>query len=66
MHQSTKDGMKKTLVGGLVNDGWIAKMVGKVAATLREARGDVGYSGSIPLPLEPYRALWTEEGKFEA
>ncbi|KXT12366.1 hypothetical protein AC579_588 [Pseudocercospora musae] len=64
LHQTTKDGMKKTIVGGLVNDRWIAKMVGKVAATLQKAQGDVGYSGSIPLPLEPYRALWTEEGKL--
>jgi hypothetical protein len=31
-------------------------MVGRVAATLQKAQGDVGYSGSIPIPLEPYRA----------
>lgn len=63
LHQSTKDGMKKTIVGGLVNDRWIAKMVGKVAATLQKAQGDVGYSGSIPLSLAPYRVLWEEEGR---
>lgn len=63
LHQSTKDGMKKAVVGGLVNDRWIARMVGKVAATLQKAQGDVGYSGSIPIPLETYRQLWAEEGK---
>ena len=63
LHQSTKDGMKKAAVGGLVNDRWIARMVGKVAATLQKVQGDVGYSGSIPVPLEPYRKLWDEEGR---
>jgi hypothetical protein len=63
LHQSTKDGMKKAAVGSLVNDRWIARMVGKVAATLQKAQGDIGYSGSIPVPLEPYRRLWDEEGR---
>jgi hypothetical protein len=56
LHQNTREGMKKAVVGGLVNDRWVAKMVGRVAATLQKAQGDVGYSGSIPIPLEPYRA----------
>lgn len=64
LHQSSKDGMKKAVVGGLVNDRWIARMVGKVAATLQKAQGDVGYSGSIPIPLEAYRKLWDKEGKL--
>ncbi|KAJ9657720.1 hypothetical protein H2198_004135 [Neophaeococcomyces mojaviensis] len=55
VHQSTKDGMKKTLVGSMVNDRWIAKMVGKAAANLERAQGEVGYSAAIPMPLEPYR-----------
>lgn len=55
LHQNTKDGMKKAVVGGLVNDRWIAKIVGKTAAALQKAQGDVGYSGGIPIPLEPYR-----------
>ena len=62
LHQSTKDGMKKAVVGGLVNDRWIARMVGKVAATLQKAQGDVGYTGGIPVTLEAYRVLWAEEG----
>lgn len=55
VHQQTRDGMKKTLVGSIVNDRWIAKMVGKIAANLERARGDVGYSGGIPVSLEAYR-----------
>ncbi|KAK3717651.1 hypothetical protein LTR37_005718 [Vermiconidia calcicola] len=54
LNKSTKDGMKKA-IGGLVNDRWIAKVVGKVAAKLETAQGDLGYSGAIPIPLEPYR-----------
>lgn len=60
LHQNAKDGMKKAAVGGLVNDRWIAVLVGKVAAGLQKAQGDVGYSGSIPIPLAPYRN--TEHG----
>ncbi|KAI0156873.1 hypothetical protein GGR57DRAFT_462575 [Xylariaceae sp. FL1272] len=55
LHQNTKDGMKKAMVGGLVNDRWIAKIVGKTATALQKAQGDVGYSGEIPIPLAPYR-----------
>ncbi|KAI0862798.1 hypothetical protein F4860DRAFT_97650 [Xylaria cubensis] len=55
LHQNTKDGMKKAVVGGLVNDRWIAKIVGKTAMALQRAQGDVGYSGGIPIPLAPYR-----------
>lgn len=57
-----KDGMKKAMVGGIVNDRWIAKLVGKVTKALETAQGDVGYSGSIPVPLAPYR----ERGVGEA
>nr|POF11076.1 hypothetical protein CFP56_75595 [Quercus suber] len=57
MHQSTKDGMKRAFVGGMVNDRWIAKMVGKIAAKLEGAQGDVGYSGEIPVALAHYRNL---------
>ncbi|KAI5359856.1 hypothetical protein Slin14017_G094170 [Septoria linicola] len=62
LHQSAKDGMKKAAVGGLVNDRWIAIMVGKVAATLQKAQGDIGYSGDIPISLAPYRD--TEDGEL--
>ncbi|USW58397.1 hypothetical protein Slin15195_G117160 [Septoria linicola] len=62
LHQSAKDGMKKAAVGGLVNDRWIAIMVGKVAATLQKAQGDIGYSGDLPISLAPYRD--TEDGEL--
>ena len=44
-------------LGGEANgvNRWIAKMVGKITRKLEEARGDVGYSGDIPVPLEKYR-----------
>ena len=42
LRQSTRDGLKKAAVNTLVNDRWIAKLVGKVAATLEHAQGDIG------------------------
>lgn len=59
-NQATRDGMKKAVVVGMVNDSWIAKMVGKIATKLQQAQGSVGYSYPLPLPLEPYRS--TEDG----
>ena len=56
LHQSTRDGMKKAVIGGMVNDRWIARIVGKIAAKLEQAQGDLGYSGAIPVPLAPYRS----------
>jgi hypothetical protein len=50
-----KDGVKKTVVDGIISDKWIAKMVGKVTKLLEEAQGDVGYSGNIPVKLDVYR-----------
>ena len=55
LSQGMKDGMKKAVVGGIVNDQWIAKMVSKVTKKLETAQGDVGYSGSIPVALDLYR-----------
>jgi len=55
VQHSTAHGVKKTIVGSMVNDRWIAKLVGKVAANLERAQGDVGYSGAIPVSLEEYR-----------
>ena len=53
--KSMKDGMKKTVVDGVISDKWIAKMVGKVTRNLETAQGDVGYTGDIPVKLEKYR-----------
>ena len=55
LSKGMKDGMKKAVVGGIVNDQWIAKMVGKITKKLETAQGDVGYSGNIPVGLAPYR-----------
>jgi hypothetical protein len=55
LNKSAQVGMKKAMVGGIVNDRWIAKMVGKITKRLETAQGDVGYSGNIPISLETYR-----------
>lgn len=55
LNKSAQAGMKKAVVGGMVNDRWIAKMVGKITKQLETAQGDVGYSGNIPIALGPYR-----------
>ena len=55
MQQSTKS-VKRAVVGSIVNDRWIAKLVSKVAANLGRAQGDLGYSFAIPVPLGPYRS----------
>jgi hypothetical protein len=50
-----KDGVKHALVAGVINDKWIAKMVGKVVRHLEAAQGDVGWMGDIPIKLDIYR-----------
>jgi hypothetical protein len=50
-----KDGVKHALVAGVINDKWIAKMVGKVVRHLEEAQGDIGWMGDIPIKLDIYR-----------
>ena len=60
-----KDGVKRTVVGGVVNDRWIARMVGKVTKRLETARGEVGYSGDLPVALEVYRNLGWEKREGE-
>ena len=53
--RGVKETIKKTTVESIVNDSWIAKMVGKVTKKLEESKGDVGYSGTIPVQLKKYR-----------
>lgn len=55
LNKGLKDGMKKAVVEGMVNDAWIAKMVGKVTKMLETAMGDVGWSGNLPVSLGVYR-----------
>lgn len=52
LNQKVKDGLKKALIA---NDAWLSKQVGKVIRKLESLRGDVGYSGSIPVQLGVYR-----------
>ncbi|CCG82404.1 protein of unknown function [Taphrina deformans PYCC 5710] len=55
INKGMKDGMKKVVVEGIMNDQWIAKMVGKITKLLETAMGDLGYTGYLPVSLEPYR-----------
>lgn len=59
-----KEGVKKVVVDGVVNERWIAKMVGKITRKLETARGEAGYSGDIPVKLDVYRTgLMETEGE---
>ncbi|KIW04438.1 uncharacterized protein PV09_04705 [Verruconis gallopava] len=55
MHQNMRNGVKKAVLGSLVNDRWIAKLMGKIGPNLETAHGDIGYSSEIPVSLERYR-----------
>lgn len=70
MNKKVNTGVEKTwrrgIVGGMANDRWIAKLVGKVVKTLETVRGDVGYSGVIPIPLKPYREMAEPASKLLA
>ena len=55
LHRGMKENMKKVVVDSIVNDRWIAKLVGKITQKLETTQGDVGYSGNIPVALEAYR-----------
>jgi len=57
-------GIKRTTVDAVVNDRWIAKLVGKIAKNLEQMRGDVGYSGELPIALGPYRDRAEPEKKI--
>ena len=59
-----KEGVKRAVVDGVVNERWIAKMVGRITRKLETARGEAGYSGDIPVKLEKYRTgLMESEGE---
>lgn len=61
LNQAAKDGLKRAAIDGVINDRWLAKMVGKVIGKLEESRGNVGYSGDIPVELKVYRETgWLE------
>ncbi|KAI9052140.1 hypothetical protein LZ554_003502 [Drepanopeziza brunnea f. sp. 'monogermtubi'] len=59
-----KEGVKRAVVDGVVNEKWVAKMVGKITKRLEVARGEAGYSGDIPVKLGKYRTgLMEVEGE---
>jgi hypothetical protein len=70
LNKKMNTGMEKTwrrgIVGGMANDRWIAKLVGKVMRLLETVRGDVGYSGDITVALEGYRRAAESESKLLA
>lgn len=51
-----KEGVKKVVVDGVVNERWIAKMVGKLTKRCESARGEVGYEWGVPVQLGAYRS----------
>ena len=53
--QLVKQGVKKATLAGMVDDQWIAKIVGMLASQLERTQGDLGYLGEIPVALPPYR-----------
>ncbi|MCJ1328920.1 hypothetical protein MMC10_005597 [Thelotrema lepadinum] len=57
VNKGFKESMKRVAVDAVANDRWIAKMVGKVSRNLENLRGDVGYSGDLPVKMAPYRKL---------
>jgi hypothetical protein len=56
--------VKRVAVDAVTNDRWIAKLVGKTVKRLENARGYVGYTGLVPVPLAPYRAKAEHEIKL--
>lgn len=64
MKTGFKETVKRAAVDAVANDRWIAKMVGKVSKNLEMLRGDVGYSGDIPVPMEPYRLIAEDAPKI--
>lgn len=56
MGVTVRDGARRVAVDAVTNDRWIAKMVGKITRRLEYAKGDLGYSGTVPISLAPYRA----------
>ncbi|KAJ9606068.1 hypothetical protein H2200_009029 [Cladophialophora chaetospira] len=57
-------GMRRVAIDAVTNDRWIAKLVGKSIRRLESAKGDVGYTGLVPISLESYRKAAEEEIKL--
>ncbi|KAI1005465.1 hypothetical protein K3495_g2751 [Podosphaera aphanis] len=62
--RDVKRSFKRSLVDGVVNEKWIAKLVGKITTRLELAQGEAGYSGTLPIKLENFRTgLLESEGE---
>lgn len=64
MGTTINNSARRVAVDAVTNDRWIAKMVGKITRRLENTRGDLGYSGSIPIALAPYRAVAEDATKL--
>jgi hypothetical protein len=64
MGTTVRDGARRVAVDAVTNDRWIAKIVGKITRRLEYAKGDLGYSGTVPISLIPYRAAAEEAVKL--
>ncbi|KAG6092893.1 hypothetical protein E4U30_004845 [Claviceps sp. LM220 group G6] len=59
LNKKMKGGLKKAVIA---NDQWLAKLVGKLMRKMEMVNGDLGYTGEVPIELEPYRRTgWLEE-----
>ncbi|KAG6207249.1 hypothetical protein E4U35_001142 [Claviceps purpurea] len=59
LNKKMKGGLKKAVIA---NDQWLAKLVGKLMRKMEMVNGDLGYTGDVPIELEPYRRTgWLEE-----
>lgn len=61
-----KDSMRRVAIDAATNDRWIAKLVGKVTKRLETLQGDIGYTGNLPVALEPYRERAEAQSKLLA
>jgi len=59
-----KTGIQRAAVDVAANDRWIAKLVGKVTKKLETMRGDLGYTGDVPIKLKVYRDQAESLGKI--
>lgn len=60
LNKTAKEGINKTVVSGVVNDRWIARLVGKITKKWETAQGDFGYSTGISVVLGGYRKPYLE------
>ena len=62
--KTVNDSMRRVGIDAVANDRVIARLVGKITKQLETAQGDIGYSGDLPVALQPYRARAEQELKL--